>query len=179
VGPGREIRASRLVNAPQGEVFDFLADLENHWRLADRFIDVLTLERVEGGRAHRGRVRIRGPLGVGRTAVTQVLAADPPQRMVGVAEVGRRTRAFIRWKLDEREGGTRVRLEATIDRLDWLDRLLLLLGGRRWLERRFRSVLDRLAEHFAEQCKNGGWQNLPGFRNQGECVAFVERHPQP
>jgi hypothetical protein len=30
-----------------------------------------------------------------------------------------------------------------------------------------------------DQCKNGGWRNFPGFRNQGECVAFVERRPQP
>jgi hypothetical protein len=29
-----------------------------------------------------------------------------------------------------------------------------------------------------EQCKNGGWREF-GFKNQGECVAFVERHPQP
>jgi hypothetical protein len=24
-----------------------------------------------------------------------------------------------------------------------------------------------------DQCKNGGWQNFPGFKNQGECVHFV------
>jgi hypothetical protein len=31
-----------------------------------------------------------------------------------------------------------------------------------------------------EQCKNGGWRNFgTAFKNQGECVAFVERHPQP
>jgi hypothetical protein len=24
-----------------------------------------------------------------------------------------------------------------------------------------------------EQCKNGGWRNYPGFRNQGDCVSFV------
>lgn len=147
--PDPEIRASRLVEAPQDEVFELLGDLGNHWRLADRFIDVVTLERDAGGRAHGGRVRMRGPLAVRRTAATQVLAADAPRQLVGMAEVGRRTRAFVRWKLSEREGGTGVRLEATIDRLGWLDRLLLLLGGRRWLERRFRSVLDRLAEHFA------------------------------
>jgi hypothetical protein len=29
------------------------------------------------------------------------------------------------------------------------------------------------------QCKNGGWRNFAGFTNQGQCVAFVERHPQP
>jgi hypothetical protein len=30
-----------------------------------------------------------------------------------------------------------------------------------------------------EQCKDGGWRNFPGFKNQGECVTFVQRHPQP
>jgi hypothetical protein len=24
-----------------------------------------------------------------------------------------------------------------------------------------------------EQCKNGGWRNFPGFKNQGDCVNFV------
>jgi hypothetical protein len=24
-----------------------------------------------------------------------------------------------------------------------------------------------------DQCKNGGWRNYPGFRNQGDCVSFV------
>jgi hypothetical protein len=144
----REIRASRLVEAPREGAFAFLADLENHWRLADRFIDVLSLDRQRDGRAHGGRVRMRGPLGVRRTAGTRVLAADPPQQIVGVADVGRRTRAFVRWKLSEGEDATGVLLEAAIDRLGALDRLLLLLGGRAWLARRFRAVLDQLAEHF-------------------------------
>src|SRR5215207_8673887 len=34
MAPAREIAASRLVAAPQDELFDFLANLENHWRLA-------------------------------------------------------------------------------------------------------------------------------------------------
>jgi hypothetical protein len=109
---------------------------------------VLTLERDADGRAHGGRVRTRGPLGVRRTATTQVLAADPPQQLFGVAEVGRGTRAFVRWKLRGGEDGTRVRLEATIDRVGWIDRVLLVLGGRAWLEQRFSAVLGRLAETF-------------------------------
>jgi hypothetical protein len=24
-----------------------------------------------------------------------------------------------------------------------------------------------------DECKNGGWRNFPGLRNQGECVSFV------
>jgi hypothetical protein len=26
-----------------------------------------------------------------------------------------------------------------------------------------------------DQCKNGGWRDFPQFKNQGQCVAFVER----
>jgi hypothetical protein len=156
-----EIRASRLVDAAREEAFEFLADLENHWRLADRFIEVLTLECNAGAPAHGGRVRIRGPFGVRRTAVTRVLAFDPPQQMVGLAELGRGTRAFVRWKLSGGAGGTRVALEATVDRLGWLDRLLLDLGGRAWLERRFRSVLDRLAETFRADGERT-WGPRPG-----------------
>jgi hypothetical protein len=31
-----------------------------------------------------------------------------------------------------------------------------------------------------DQCKREGWRNFgTAFKNQGQCVAFVERHPQP
>lgn len=30
-----------------------------------------------------------------------------------------------------------------------------------------------------QECKNGGWQDFPQFKNQGQCVAFVERGPGP
>ncbi len=26
-----------------------------------------------------------------------------------------------------------------------------------------------------DQCKAGGWQSFPGFKNQGQCVSFVQR----
>jgi hypothetical protein len=29
-----------------------------------------------------------------------------------------------------------------------------------------------------DQCKNGGWRDFPQFKNQGDCVAFVEHHRQ-
>ena len=30
------------------------------------------------------------------------------------------------------------------------------------------------------QCKNGGWKNFgPMFKDQGQCVTFVERGPKP
>jgi hypothetical protein len=30
-----------------------------------------------------------------------------------------------------------------------------------------------------EECKNGDWRNFAGVRNQGGCVAFVQRGPRP
>ena len=27
------------------------------------------------------------------------------------------------------------------------------------------------------QCLNGGWRAFPGFKNQGQCIAFVNRGP--
>jgi hypothetical protein len=29
-----------------------------------------------------------------------------------------------------------------------------------------------------DQCKNNGWKNFPQFKNQGECVSFVQSHRQ-
>jgi hypothetical protein len=28
-----------------------------------------------------------------------------------------------------------------------------------------------------DQCRDGGWRNLPDFKNQGECIAFVNHAP--
>jgi hypothetical protein len=28
-----------------------------------------------------------------------------------------------------------------------------------------------------DQCKDGGWRNFPQFKNQGECIAFVNHGP--
>lgn len=85
---GRQIRASTLVRAPGDEVFEFLVDLGNHWLLADRLIQMLTLDCGPDGRCVGGRVRMRGPLGLRRTASTQMLAADAPHQMIGTAQSG-------------------------------------------------------------------------------------------
>jgi hypothetical protein len=28
-----------------------------------------------------------------------------------------------------------------------------------------------------DQCKKGGWRNFPPFKNQGQCIAFVNHGP--
>jgi uncharacterized protein YndB with AHSA1/START domain len=141
-----EIEAVALVPATPEEVFDFLSDLANHWRLMDRDVDVLELD---GTPPDQAIVRLRGPLGVRRTVHTRVTAVRNPRLIIGVAELGEGTRARVSWTLAARLGETRVRLAAEVEHVSGLDRVLLALGGRAWLERRFAFGLGRLAQRFA------------------------------
>jgi hypothetical protein len=139
------IAAHGLVPIGREAVFAFLAELDNHWLVADRWIEVVCLDDEGDG----GRVRIRGPLGLRRTARTQVRAAQPPARLEGRATLGR-TVARVQWELIARGEATLVRLEAHVLRAGLLDRLLLAAGGRAWLRRRFRVTIAGLARRCAE-----------------------------
>jgi hypothetical protein len=141
------ITAERAITAPAVELFEFLSDLENHWRLTGKGIEVFKLTGEPGHRTG-GRVRIRGPLGISRTVQTEVLAAHPHTEMHGRARIGRSTEAMIRWRLVPQDN------ERTVVTLDAdahpgpLDRALLIAGGQRWMTRLFSRTLDRLAERF-------------------------------
>ena len=139
-----EIEATAVVDAPPDEVFDFLCDLGNHWRLVDRLVTVVSLE---GDPPDRAVVRLHGPLGLRRTVHTHVTASRAPRLLIGVAEMGD-TRALVSWTLGAHRGRTRVRLAAEIQEASALDRLLLACGGRAWMRRRFGYGLTRLAERF-------------------------------
>jgi hypothetical protein len=137
------IAASSVVPAAPEAVFRFLSRLENHWALADRWIEVVELD--DGS----GRVRMHGPLGLRRTARTIVLDAEPDHVMHGTAELSFGTRAVIAWELSEDAEGTGVRLSADVQKAAVMDRLLLALGGARWMRRRFDRILERLAAQFS------------------------------
>jgi len=137
------VNASRLIPAERERVFEFLSDLENHWQLADGAISVVSVEPGDGG-----AVRMRGPLGVHRTAVTSLDEVHAPERIAGSAVVGGRTRAHVTWTLEPNGDGTSVTLTAAVEEAAPLDRLLLAAGGRAWLESRFQRILATLAERF-------------------------------
>jgi hypothetical protein len=138
------IEADGLVPAGRDAVYAFLADLANHWDLADRWVEVVSLTPAHDG----GRVTVRGPLGLRRTVDTRVDEVEPPGRIEGTARLGR-TRAVVRWELRPEPRGTRVHLVATVLAAGPLDRLLLAAGGRAWLRRRFTVTLSRLAQTLA------------------------------
>ena len=143
-----DIASTRVLAVDRNELFAFLSDLENHWLIADRFVDVVELAGPPGARTG-GRVRIRGPLGVQRTARTQVDFARPVEEMGGSADLGRATSAEVRWMLRPHDGGTAVTLAANIRRAGASDRLLLALGGMVWMRRRFDGTLRALDDRLS------------------------------
>jgi carbon monoxide dehydrogenase subunit G len=93
VFPVPPIEATASVAAQPEDVFDFLSDLENHWRLVDRFVEVPELN------ADGALVRLRGPLGVRRTVRTRVTETRRPRLIVGTAELRGSTCARVTWTL--------------------------------------------------------------------------------
>jgi uncharacterized protein YndB with AHSA1/START domain len=138
------IATSRLVTAPPDSVFRYLEDLANHARLAPRTAELMKLDR-RPGHLDRATVRLRGPLGLRRTASTELVRAEPPRLIVGRATLGPRTSASVSWTIATAGSGSVVSLSATIDAAGPLDSLVLHLGGRSWIARRFSLALDSLA----------------------------------
>jgi uncharacterized protein YndB with AHSA1/START domain len=147
-----DMAAEGTVAAPPEAVFAYLAELEHHWELTDHRVEVLSLEPApgsgDGAPLQGGTVRMRGPLGIGRTARTAVESADPPRGMSGSAALSGGTVARVHWTLSPDGGGTRVRLSARLDSASVFDRALLALGGRAWMRSMFEGALGRLAARF-------------------------------
>jgi uncharacterized protein YndB with AHSA1/START domain len=140
---GNRIQAERVVAASPEAVFGFLSELRNHWKLTGRWVEAVALEDSNGS------VRIHGPLGLRRTARTLVVDAAPSHVIHGTAELSGGTLARVAWELSEDVGGTAVRLSADVEHATLPDRLLLALGGRAWMARRFEAILERLEDQFA------------------------------
>ena len=126
-----------MLSHPPERVFAFLSDLQNHWRLANSFI------AVDGVQNGGGRIRIKGPFGISRHATTEVVEAVPFRLLRGRAAAGG-TVGAVEWVIEPDGGGSKVALSAEAERATAADRLLLALGGRAWLRRRFSSVLETL-----------------------------------
>jgi carbon monoxide dehydrogenase subunit G len=145
---GRPIVASRQIAAPAEAVLRFLADLENHVQLAPGSVEVLSLD-TDPGLGAGALVRLKGPLAIRRTASTEFLRTPVSDSIVGRARIGDGTRASVVWRIQGHAAGSAVTLCATIDAASPRDGLLLRLGGRRWLAKRFAAALDHLADQLA------------------------------
>jgi uncharacterized protein YndB with AHSA1/START domain len=132
------IAAERRVSAPPERVFDFLADLRNHWRLERAFLE------IDDAGERSGVIRVRGPFGLSRRAETRVLEADRPSRVAGRADLSGGTVGLVSWEIAPDGAGSLVRLSAEVPEASAADRVLLALGGRAWLRRLFERALANL-----------------------------------
>jgi hypothetical protein len=133
----RPLAARRHVPRPREELYAVLSDLPGHWKLAGRWVEPLELHD------HGGVVRVHGPLGLRRTITTSLTDTREPERVAGEAVIGA-TRAAISWTLVPEGSGTLVTLRADVLACSPLDRVLLALGGRAWMQRRLASTLHEL-----------------------------------
>jgi Polyketide cyclase / dehydrase and lipid transport len=140
----RPIEASRRLSAPPEIVLNFLADLDNHVLLAPTSVRVLSYDRQDGVNT-RALVRMRGPLGIHRTASTELLRVTESS-IIGRAKIGDDTVATVVWRIHMLREGSYVTLCATVDAASLLDALLLRFGVRRWLARRFAAALEQLSQ---------------------------------
>jgi hypothetical protein len=141
------VRATRTITAAADDIFAFLENPNRHWQLLGR-----RLEPLRGYDGERSQVRLRGPLGIRRTLWIRMAVSRSPHELVGHVEAGGGTTiGTVRWVLRplarDGDASTAVELTAGTNDVGWLDRLLLLCGGRRWLRRSLEVALAALAEH--------------------------------
>jgi hypothetical protein len=132
--------ARQSIPVARAELFKRLAKLENHWELADRWVEVISVNGDESG----GEVRLNGPFGLGRTAITTVDRVVEPSLIEGTAHIGSQTRGKVSWRFEDEGAGTLVTLRADLEGGGPADRMVWTLGGRTWLESRLRATLARL-----------------------------------
>ena len=135
--------------ATRAELFERLARLENHWELADRWVEVVSLNGARGTPADGGVVRLHGPMGLSRTARTTVDRIEPPSLISGTAQVGPRTTGRVSWVLTAAQRGTLVTLSGELVEAAALDRLVWAAGGRAWMQRRLRGTLEGLRAEYS------------------------------
>jgi hypothetical protein len=134
----------RIMAAPSAAIFSFLTDLENQFLLAHDHTRSLVLDGPPGAR-HSATLRIRGPLGLPRSARARIIATAEPSHVITSVALGRTVVRFRR-TLSPLPASTGVELTAEVPAIGLLDRALFAAGGRRTIERRLHTALATLAE---------------------------------
>jgi polyketide cyclase/dehydrase/lipid transport protein len=165
------ISARRRVPAGAAETFAFLAAPATHRRLQVRGIASLSLDDDSDNLLSGGAAMLRGPLGLRRTVHTRVALHQPPTRLAGSALTDSGTAAHISWTLREQpDGTTLVELTAVLGPITRGDRLLLAVGGRRWIRRLFAATLQRLAAELECAPRSTGTEPERARRRMGNCA---------
>jgi uncharacterized protein YndB with AHSA1/START domain len=149
----RTVTASVTIDAPRGEVFEYLSDLANHVEFTDHYLKDFRLERLpSSGVGAAASFRVAFPLASiwAEAVVTEV---ERPHRVVLEGGAGRlfriKTRAAYTLSLHDQEM-TRVEYEFLTVPATRSDAAREALGGRTWVAYKSRRALRRL-KHVLEQ----------------------------
>jgi hypothetical protein len=135
------IIVTRVVAADDNVLHAFLRDPVNQWRLADSFADVVRLQPA----GDRCDATLRLPFGMRWNASVQVKPSRRGRLLTAEVRLGNRTFAWATWILIADRGTTEVNLAMQPESRSLVTRLVLLLGGRRWIARRLQTALAKLA----------------------------------
>lgn len=135
------IIVTRIVAADDNVLHAFLRDPVNQWRLAASFADVVRLQPA----GDRCDAKLRLPFGMRWHASVQVKRSRTARLLTAELRLGNRTVAWATWILSADRGTTEVDLAIQPESRSLVTRLVLLLGGRRWIARRLQTALATLA----------------------------------
>jgi uncharacterized protein YndB with AHSA1/START domain len=159
------------VSTPREQVFDYLKDIANHSEFTDHYLVDWHLTRIDSvGVGAGARFRVKAPRNRFSWADVTFTEVESPHRIVEVGRTGKtnRVRTLGIYDLATAEvGTTRVRFTLQTIPVTLSDRLLELLGGRRWMRRQNRKAMHRLRGILEERTAHG----RPERRGQRVTVA--------
>ena len=144
------VSSSIVISAPREAVFDYLQDIANHATFTDHYLVDWHLTRVESsGRGAGARFRLKAPGPGSRFGWGDVVLAEVerPHRIVEHGRGGKsnRVRTLGVYELQDAGGGsTRVSFTFESAPATLPDRLVEMLGARRWIARNNMRALRRL-----------------------------------
>jgi uncharacterized protein YndB with AHSA1/START domain len=152
------ITASVVVDRPREQVYEYLADIANHWEFTDHYVREVHMTREDTYGVGAG-MRFRVPTPFNRFAWAEVTITDmePPRRIVERGRGGKynRIRLVIVYLLEPAGGhGTRVTITTETQPKYPSDRLIEAFA-RRPLKRRQRKALKRLRSILEEDRERG------------------------
>jgi uncharacterized protein YndB with AHSA1/START domain len=145
----RPVTASRVIDVPREDVFEYLSDLANHVEFTDHYLKDFRLERLESvGVGAAASFRIAFPL-TSLWAEVVVTELERPYRIVLRGGAGRlfRIRIESTYTLSPYDQDmTRVEYSFSSVPPTRADSAREALGGRIWLARQSRRALRRLKQ---------------------------------
>jgi uncharacterized protein YndB with AHSA1/START domain len=159
------VNAAVTIDRPREEVFDYLADIANHPEFSDHYLKDWRLTRIESvGTGAGARYRFDAPFQRFNWADMTFIEVQRPYRIVAVGRGGKfnRNKTFSSWTLTPSGAATRVEFTTETEPALPTDRIMELLGLRRWFRRGSKKAMRRLQSILEEDHDRGARATVAG-----------------